>query len=278
MLINNLTTLRTAKSVVAIEALSVHRPLAGTVEKLSTFLVDVGQNIDLRLAGIKDTIFSTDVKTKRQEEVFLQRLANVNYMDLAPIRVPVTPGLVVSWPEFLHALGPGVEFSTRILDDIIMPFKKHLAIALSNPEQFSAASTNVQTNIIDFELLHKALKAAVGGNSRVAIRPYGECVKRNSDMAEVLGATHNYHDALAKSNPNLLSAEIDDLRRMVDELSGNIKDSNQQFRLSGKTIANISATAYNVAEAIEYYAVVRTLFTSHEIAMREAVAKLMRAV
>lgn len=278
MLDNTLENLRHRRTVVSIEALSVHRPMAGTVEKLSNFLVDVGQNIDLRLAGIKDTIFNTDVKTKRQEQVFLQRLANTDYMSIADIRVPVTPGLVVTWIDFLHALGPGVEFSTRLLDDIIVPFKKHLAVALSNPEQFSSSSSVGHTNLIDFELLHKALKAAVGGNSRVAVRPYGQCVKRNADMGEVLAMTNNYHDALAKSNPDLISSEIDDLRKMVDELSGNITDSNQQFRLNGKTIANISATAYNVAEAIEYYAVVRTLFTSHDVAMREAVTKLMRNV
>lgn len=274
----SMSLLRTGKSAVSLEALSVNRPLASTVVKLANYLSDIGQSIDLQLSGIQDTLFRTDVKSKRQEEILIRGLGNTAYVDLAPIRVPVIPGLSVTWLEFLNNMRPGVEFSSTLMENTIEPFKKFLAVSLSNPEKFSNAATVQNVSIIDFELLKKALAISVHGNVRVAVRQYGDCVKRNADVQEVLSITHNFEDVFSVSNPNLILNEVHSLRKMIDELSGNITDTNQQFRLNGKTISNIASLAYNIAEAIEYYGIVRTMFISHNTAMREAVTKLVRAV
>lgn len=282
---NNLSTLRTkaviialeSKSLVSTESLSVHRPLAGTVAKLSGFLKELGDDLGYRVSGIQDTLFKTDVKSKKGQELLIQRLASVDYLTLAPLRVPVVPGLRTTWLELLHNMKPGVEFAVTLQENVIHPFKQFLASALTNPEKFSSNALNSTVNFVDYELLKKSLGAAVGGNGSVNVRKYGECIARNSDMGEVLSLTNNFEQVFMNSNPELLMAEVDELRELFDQLSANITDTNQQFRLNGKTISNLATAAYNVAESVEYYATVRTLFISHANAMKAAVDKLVRA-
>ncbi|WBF04913.1 hypothetical protein [Erwinia phage vB_Ea277G] len=283
---NNLSTFRTraviialeGKSLVSTESLSVHRPLAGTVAKLSGFLKELGDDLGYRVSGIQDTLFKTDVKTKKGQELLLSRLPGTDYLNLAPIRVPVVPGLRVTWLDLLHNMKPGVEFSVSLQENVIHPFKQFVATALTNPEKFSSSALNSTVNFVDYELLKKSLGASVSGNASVNVRKYGECVARNSDMAEVLDLTNNFEHVFMNSNPQMLMAEIDELRELFGQLSANITDTNQQFRLNGKTISNLATAAYNVAESVEYYAAVRTLFINHANAMKAAVDKLVKAV
>lgn len=283
---NSLSTLRTkaviialeSKSLVSTEALSIHRPLAGSVAKLSGFLKELGDDLSYRVSGIQDTLFKTDVKTKKGQEVLLSRLSNIDYLTLAPLRVPVTPGLRVTWLELLHNMKPGVEFAIGLQENVIHPFKMFLASATTNPEKFSSTAMGATVNFVDYELLKKSLSLSVGGNASVSVRKYGECIGRNSDMQEVLDLTNNFEQVFQNSNPEALAAEVDELKDLFDQLSANITDTNQQFRLNGKTISNLATAAYNVAEAVEYYAVVRTLFISHANAMKQAVDKVVRAI
>ena len=283
---NNLSTLRTkaviialdAKSLVSTESLSVHRPLAGTVAKLSGFLKELGDDLEYRVSGIQDTLFKTDVKSKKGQELLLARLANHDYLTLAPLRVPVVPGLRVTWLDLLHNMKPGVEFAVSLQENIIHPFKQFVAAALTNPEKFSSTALNSTVNFVDYELLRKSLGASISGNASVSVRKYGECVARNSDMAEVLDLTNNFEQVFMNSNPEMLMAEVDELRELFNELSANITDTNKQFRLNGKTISNLATAAYNVAESVEYYATVRSIFISHANAMKAAVDKLVKAM
>lgn len=283
---NNLSTLRTkaviialdAKSLVSTESLSVHRPLAGTVAKLSGFLKELGDDLEYRVSGIQDTLFKTDVKSKKGQELLLARLANHDYLTLAPLRVPVVPGLRVTWLDLLHNMKPGVEFAVSLQENIIHPFKQFVATALTNPEKFSSTALNSTVNFVDYELLRKSLGASISGNASVSVRKYGECVARNSDMAEVLDLTNNFEQVFMNSNPEMLMAEVDELRELFNELSANITDTNKQFRLNGKTISNLATAAYNVAESVEYYATVRSIFISHANAMKAAVDKLVKAM
>lgn len=283
---NSLSTLRTkatiisleSKSLVSTEALSIHRPMAGTVAKLSGFLKEMGDDLGYRVSALQDTLFKTDVKTKKGQELLLSRLPSINYMDIASLRVPVTPGLRVTWLDFLQNMKPGVEFATTLQETTIHPFKQFLASAATNPEKFSSNAFNSTVNMVDYETLRKSMAVAVGGNSGVAVRRYGECVARNSDVAEVLSMTNNFEQVFISSNPEMLLAEIDEVRELIDQLSANITDTNAQFRLNGKTISNLATAAYNVAEAVEYYSTVRVLFISHANAMKLAVDKIVRAL
>lgn len=283
---NSLSTLRTkatiialeSKSLVSTEALSIHRPLAGSVAKLSSFLKELGDDLDYRVSGIQDTLFKTDVKTKKGQEILLSRLPSIDYLTLAPLRVPVVAGLRVTWLDLLHNMKPGVEFAISLQENVIHPFKLFLASALTNPEKFSSTAMNSTVNFVDYDLLKKSLAAGVGGNASVSVRKYGECINRNADMAEVLDLTNNFEQVFMNSNPEALMAEVDELKDLFNQLSANITDTNQQYRLNGKTISNLATAAYNVAEAVEYYATVRTLFISHSNAMKLAVDKVVRAL
>lgn len=269
--------LKSNQSVLAMEALSVHKPLAGTVDKLSRFLDDISQTIGMSLATLKDHVAGTNSAMLSQDRHLLERLAKSQYTHLMGLQLPCIPGMTSTWLEFLQVMDKPMQLVTNINDEILVPFERYVSMAMVDPERFSNATSRAKVDIVNFDDMREGFKNTIGGNRHVATRKYQELCARNVDMAEVIRLTRAYQTAAAKTNPRLIADRVKDLRELTARLSENIKDANQSFRLSSKTIANISEAAFNIAEAVEMYATTMTLLESHIQSFDVAEKKLSRA-
>lgn len=270
--------LKQRQSLVALEALSVYRPLAGTVDKLCNYLNDVSNTIGLSLAGLRDYAMGSNSQVLAQDKHLLDKLPKSRYTDLMGLSLPCVPGQTVTWLELLEALKEPTSMAVNLNDNILIPYEKYVSLAIMNPERFSSVTNKAKVEIIDFSQIRDGFKAAVGGNRHVAIRKYKDLCARNTDLVQVVSQTRLIEDSLQKSNPRMVGDRISDLKQLTVQLSQNLNDSNQKYRLSAKTISNISESAYNIAEAVEIYATTMTFAWSHVQAFNDAEKKLYRAM
>lgn len=274
----NMRQLQSAKSLVATEALSVYRPLAGTVEKLCGYLGDVSNTISFSLAQLKDQVIGTNTAMLTFDNQLSDKVAASKYTDLMSIMLPCIPGQTGTWLQVLDAFELPVSMAVNLNDNILIPYEKYISQAIVDPERFSSATNKASVEIVDFSKIREGFNDTIGGNRHVAQRKYRELAERNGDVVTATHRTREYQVQLAKTNPRMVADRINDLRGLTTQLSENLNDSNQKFRLSGKTIANISEAAYNIAEAIELYSATMTFFHSHVEAFNAAQQKLYRAM
>ena len=273
-----LPLLQSAQSVLATEALSVHRPLAGTVEKLCRYLTDVTDTIDYSLSALKDYAVGTNSAQLVMDKQLKERAQRAVYGELRTLRLPCVPGQTATWIQLLDAFHEPVNMAVNINDNILIPFERYLSHALIDPERFSAATSGASVEIIDFNVMRRTFATVISGNRHIAQRTYGELAERNADMEPVIERTRHYQTVLNQSNPRMVADRIADIRKLTTQLSESLNDSNQKFRLSGKVIAHISEVAYNIAEAVELYSMTMSLVWSHVQAFDDAEKKLVRAM
>ena len=274
----NMRQLQSAKSLVATEALSVYRPLAGTVEKLCGYLGDVSNTISFSLAQLKDQVIGTNTAMLTFDNQLSEKASASKYTDLMNIALPCIPGQTGTWLQVLDAFELPVSMAVNLNDNILIPYEKYISQAIVDPERFSSATNKASVEIVDFSKIREGFNDTIGGNRHVAQRKYRELAERNADVITATHRTREYQVQLAKTNPRMVADRFNDLRSLTTQLSENLNDSNQKFRLSGKTIANISEAAYNIAEAIELYSATMTFFHSHVEAFNAAQQKLYRAM
>ncbi|ATA65411.1 hypothetical protein CPT_Moabite_160 [Serratia phage Moabite] len=254
------------------EALALHRPLMPLINKFSDFLKKVSSSFSMDIEPE-----ATDVLATRDPNIakLQQRLANVPYIDIIDQRVPVTPGLDVTWLEYLDAYRHPVEFSINMYDNYLKPFEKFLATAITSPEQMSAVGKIITIKQADVQGMLKAIAEPVSGNQRTVIRKYGDCAQRNADTIEAMNLTKAMGEGLSSSNMDLVNASVDNIGKMLDTLAVQIKDSNLPYRFNPKSIKELSEVTYDVAEMVELYAAVYTRFASHKQAMDDTAKKLL---
>lgn len=260
----------------SLEGLSIARPLAGCVKRLSIFLRDSADSIDLKITQGFDNLTGQKSNYDRATKLLLQKLAKTNYVDLTEVRLPVTPGLSVTWLELLEDLEVSTQFCVDMFDKYLEPYKKFLAEGLNDPEKFSNIATQSPVQIIDFEAMRKELGQNVNQPGSPSVRKYGLCVECNNDFGVAIERTNKISHAMTVANPELVMREVEEIKGMLAKLSESIQDTNLQYRFNGKAISSITAITYNVAEAIEFYAVLYTMILSHSTAMTDAVKKMER--
>lgn len=267
---------------ISTEALMVHRPNAGTVNKLSNFLTNVSRDIKSSLAaGVVDNILGTTLRKEGLVDKLGDKLEKVSYMDIQGIRVPVTPGLQVPWLTLLDSMDWGLRFSVNFYDEFLSPFQRYIAMANSNPEEFSKAIAKNSPEFmerIDFDGQRAIIGKAIGANNKLMVQTLGKCAARNADILTTVDRTAEYAEALKNANQQMVNDAITDIKNSLSRLSDNILDSNQSYRMTGQNIAKIASVTFSAAQGIEFYGVMLALFTSHAKAMDDTVEKLTRVL
>ncbi|EJY3320407.1 hypothetical protein OGA59_004532, partial [Salmonella enterica] len=112
--------------------------------------------------------------------------------------------------------------------------------------------------------------------SKKADLPFGKLVKRNADMIDAITLTNRFSEQIYGSNQDLVTERIGQIKRQLETVSDAIVDPNSSYRMSGKNVDQLAKVAFNIAQAVEYYGVVLTLFTEHKRTFQQAVEKLAR--
>lgn len=264
-------------NVISTEALSVHKPVAATVQKLAGFINNVADGFkNTDILGALDTLLKKDNNFSKNEKKVLEILSRQAYSDIMDIRVPCVNGLSVTWIDFLHDMDPAVQFAVGFYDTTLGQTTRFLAEVITSPDKMESIARRYNVQDVDYERLTQNIGKDVRAGNGKAERPFGKLVKRNADMIDVITLTNRFSEQLYASNQDLVTERITQIKRQLQDISEAIVDANTPYRMTGKNIDAMAKVAYNVAQAVEYYGVVITLFTEHKRTFEQAVEKLAK--
>lgn len=264
-------------NVISTEALSVHKPVAATVQKLAGFINDVADGFkNTDILGAIDTLLKKDNNFSRNEKKVLEVMGRESYADLMNIRVPCINGLSVPWLDFLHDMDPAVGFAVGFYDTTLGQTTRFLAEVITSPDKMESIARRYNIGQVDYAQLTQNIGKDVSAGNGKGERPLGKLIKRNADMIDVITLTNRFSDSLYASNQDLVTERITQIKRQLQDISAAIVDSNTPYRMTGKNIDQLAKVAFNIAQAVEYYGVVITMFTEHKRTFEQAVEKLSR--
>lgn len=264
-------------NVISTEALSVHKPLAGTVTKLSGFIREVADGFkNTDILGALDTILHRDRAQSTIQQKAAQFVQRNSYADLMPLSLPCISGLNTTWLKFLTDLEGGINFAINFYDGTLGQSTKFLAEVITSPDKMDSIARRYNIQAIDFEQLTKTIASNVNGKSNKADLPYGKLVERNTDFQSVIALTNRFTEELYSSNQDLVTERIAHIRKQLQQISEGIVDSNTPYRMNGKNIDQLAKISYNLAQAVEYYGLVLSLFTEHKRTFDQACTKLAK--
>lgn len=264
-------------NVISTEALSVHKPMIGTVQKLAGFIQDVAQGFkNTNIIGAIDTLLKKDKDFTGNERKVLEMLGRTPYTDIADIRLPCMAGLSVTWLELLHDIEPGIGFVVNFYDTTLGQTTKFLAEINTAPEKMEQIARRYNIHDVDFEKLTQNIGRDVSGPGKKAEQRFGKLVKRNADMIDTITLTNRFSEQIYSSNQDLVTERIGIIKKQLEVVSEGIIDPNIAYRMSSKNVDQLAKVAFNIAQAVEYYGVIITLFTEHKRTFEQAVEKLAR--
>lgn len=264
-------------NVISTEALSVHKPMAGTVSKLSGFIREVADGFkNTDILGALDTILNRDRAAATTQQKALQYVQKHSYADLMQLPLPCVSGQQVTWLKFLTDLEAGVKFATNFYDGTLGQSTKFLAEVITSPDKMDSIARRYNIQAVDFDQLTKAISGNINGKSSKAELPYGKLAERNTDMQSVVSLTNRFSEELYSSNQDLVTERIAHIRKQLEQISADIVDGSSSYRMNGKNIDQLAKISFNLAQGVEYYGVVLSLFTEHKRAFDQACAKLAK--
>lgn len=264
-------------NVISTEALSVHKPIMATVQKLSGFIHSVAQGFkNTNVLGAIDTLMHKDAEFSKNERKVLEVLGRNSYTDLMDTRLPCIGGLAVTWIDFIHDLEPGINYVVNFYDGTLGETTRFLAEVITSPEKLDAISRRYNIQPIDFQKMTQDLGKDLRGGSKKAEATFGKLVKRNADMIDVITLTNRFSEQIYSSNQDMVTERIAMIKRQLETISEAIVDANSSYRMTGKNVDQLAKVAYTIAQSVEYYGVVLSVFSEHRRSFEAAIQKLSR--
>lgn len=181
-----------------------------------------------------------------------------HYVGLEGVACFVPEGLKVSYLEYLAALKPAVDRTSRIMDNFLAPFAGFLAGLVNN---HALASTAKQLAILDSHVdlerrtMNKHLGECFQAGSSVVNTTYEKVVARNSDWPRVFHDTDALVQAINRVDRNALQKKMAECVELMDVLKRQLEQG-KFGDMSAATASNLAAGAYQVALELEFYSVV----------------------
>ena len=264
-------------NVISTEALSVHKPMAGTVAKLSGFIREVADGFkNTDILGALDTILHRDRQSSTTQQKALKYVQTHSYTDLMNLSMPCVSGQQVTWLKFLTDLEAGIKFATNFYDGTLGQSTKFLAEVITSPDKMDSIARRYNIQAVDFDQLTKDVGGNIKGKSAKAELPFGKLIERNADMQSVVSLTNRFTEELYSSNQDLVTERIAHIRKQLQQISDDIVDGSSSYRMNGKNIDQLAKISFNLAQAVEYYGVVLALFTEHKRTFDQACEKLAK--
>jgi hypothetical protein len=260
----NLNDLQFQHEVLALEALAVHRPNIGMVEKLGTMVDSVSNQIADSLRGLILPVGAIDFVPA------LREVQKHKYVDLSPVQLPIPAGLSAPLVPYGQLLLRAQELSMSILDDTLEPFQKFVGEALNNPEKLGSSVLRAQNHPKEIKDLQNKLKD-VFRNGTKATRPYSEVIRNNNDWVELKDICTTLKRNADRQSPKDFADTVTELDQQLRTLIKRIRDTNEQYRPSPEVVKQLADLSYTLAEQVSFYSVVNTLIASYLKAVEDAV-------
>lgn len=257
------------REVLSVEALAVHRPNAGMLDKLGHLFDDVTEHVSSAVGRLKPHEGIIDFRPA------FGVASKHRYTDLSAIPMPTPSGLSVSYLEYGLLLKEAQELVSKVYENTLYPFLLYLGTAINNPDKLGSVTFKHQMRATDLKDIQSKLAAAMRNHTR-AEQPYAKVIRQNAEWDELKSLTFTLQKTMDVTPIKLINETVERIDEQMHVLITKIKDTNEQFRPSPAVIKELADASFTLAEQISFYSVITTMVSAYLQALDDAVAKLSK--
>lgn len=230
-------------------------------------LVDFFGHRDEVTAGIAQVPSYTRVRS---------RLERTSYASLRETKVFVPTGLGVSYKTYLTVLEAPVEINEKLLKEILTPFSRWLAEALTDPDKLGRVSPS---SMRDFKPhnLDKALEELgecfdKGSNQNQV--PFKQAFARNADVKDVLADAETLTGRFIAIDRKQVMRKVDEISANMDVLFARLEDPESGYDLNRNTEKLLSQLLFTMGQEVEFYGSIAYQLTQVTVSLQNTVDNL----
>lgn len=271
-----LHTLRHARDLISLEALSDGTAPIQAASRLPTFLVKASD-------FLKQNIFSPigDLFAIKDLAWLAMNAQRKPYSEMRALAMRTPEGFHGSLAEYGKHLVQTAESLDDLQKDVLDPFGAWLAKGLADPASLRALTNSLRIPGLQapkINSLKKALEHYFPAKRPADTPIYGEVIKRQGDWAEINAAVKKLHTLYQNGKYPKVGQKVQELSELMDVLSRRLNDDKDDFVLSSVTTEQLAKVTYEIAEHIEFYGVLRHRVEEYLHAMADNVELVKKHV
>lgn len=251
-------------NVISLEAVSGETALLSALNRLPSYLGKVQGIFADQLGRTMRTMLDFAASFTNSS----RRLRRLDYARYRDTKVQVPQGLKTDMLSYVKVLGSATESVTKIDREVIEPLLAWLNSNLGRPEDLRSLTGGISVagfKPINSEAVLKTIDACFSTDGRQeAMVPYGQAIKRSADWDEIDKVSADIRRAFSPALHKNIQAKMGDLQVTLDTLIMRLTKDPARYSPNAKVLKEIVDSAYQAAEAIELYGILRHRYQEFE--------------
>jgi hypothetical protein len=260
----SLQKLKHQGTVISLEADSGDSALLSALARLPSYLTRAK---DVFQSHFQNTVQSILHFTKVLDGR-VAMLRKVDYATVREIKVQGPTGLKTDLLSYATVLRDAAQALATLPSGMLVPYLSWLNAQLARPERLRSLTGGVAISDykpIATQSLLKSIDACFVERGREeTFRPYGQLIKRSADWDQLNALhreiTHLFSPALHRE----VSNQLNELGISLDTLLTRLTKEPERYTPGAKVLKDLTGTAFEVAEAVELYGMLRHRFMELE--------------
>lgn len=188
-----------------------------------------------------------------------RELKKASYSDLRLIRVDVPSGMSVTYLDYLDAMEQAVAICEGLMENILGPFSRWLAIGLSDPSTLSNLSNARRVEGFkphEIDRVTLALGKQFKPGSGVHQRKFGDAFDRLGDVDVVYKRSSDLVSRYVNVSRKEVLSRVKEITQHLDLLLTRIQEDEDNYQTSKVSRELLSKLTYTMAQEVEFYGVV----------------------
>jgi hypothetical protein len=250
---DSLLKIKKTAAIISMEASSSGQLLQALPTRLPGFVADVKSFINNIIGGSAPTFGI--LKKDRQ---LLKSMKVVSYMNLAETTGYIPAGLKCSYPEYLDQLEKGQVIIDGLMSKVLQPSLRWLAMLMTEPDRLARITRSKEFEAISFHDLEKQKKSMHDCFSQKSAGDKNKLenlIANNGEWESVLDRTLALQDRYSAIDRSKIIEIVTEITTALETLFQRSQLEPDVYKLSGKTMKEMSVVATQLAEEVEHFSV-----------------------
>lgn len=250
-----LNTLRHARDVISLEAVSGETAADQAAARLPQFLVKASDFLKQNIFNPIGNLFA--VKDLAWLAMNAQRRP---YSEMRGLDMRAPQGFRGSLAEYGRQLEKAVLELDDLQKDVLDPFGTWISQRISDPDSLKTLTNTLRIPGLEapkLDALKKALDRFFPDKIDARDPIYGELFKRQGDWAEINASIKKLNTIYQNGKYEKVGQKVSELSDLMDVLARRLAEEKKDFAISSVTTEQLAKVTYEIASMIEYYGVVR---------------------
>lgn len=221
---------------------------------------------------------TTDLGKVPSYRLVRSKVEKTSYASLRETKVYVPAGLTVNYLTYMKVLDPAIEINELLLKDILNPFSRWLAEALTDPEKLkrvSAASSVRDFAPHDVDGSLEALGECFEKGSNANHIPFKQVFARNTDVKEAFEKAENQTSRFIAIDRKVILRKVDEISDNLEVLIQRIEEEDPDYQIAPRVMDLLSQMSYTLAQEVEFYGSMAFQLTQLTTSLNDT-AKILR--